>query len=165
MRPRSADSWLSQSDSSASAASGSSPSTAKRTLTSTLPGHAARDTAPRYGPHRPANSLRERPSREPPPSLTDGAARQSCRTGDGGRGTGDDRDRFADARGLRAYAGASPTTRTSGKKSGITCRWVRNDRLNHAGYLWAFSAITTSPAHQHEVDRRLGATRRSTSMG
>lgn len=58
---------------------------------------------------------------------------------------GDDRTRFADARGLKAYAGASPVTRASGKKSSITRRWVKNDRLNHAGYLWAFSASTASP--------------------
>jgi transposase len=61
---------------------------------------------------------------------------------------GDDRQRFADARGLKAYAGASPITRASGKKSSITRRWVKNDRLNHAGYLWAFSAITASPGAQ-----------------
>jgi transposase len=48
---------------------------------------------------------------------------------------GDDRKRFADARGLKAYAGSSPITRASGKKSSITRRWVKNDRLNHAGYL------------------------------
>lgn len=44
---------------------------------------------------------------------------------------GDDRKRFADARGLKAYAGSSPITRASGKKSSITRRWVKNDRLNH----------------------------------
>lgn len=32
---------------------------------------------------------------------------------------GDDRGRFADARGLKAYAGSSPITRASGKKSAI----------------------------------------------
>ncbi|WP_434098497.1 IS110 family transposase, partial [Streptomyces mirabilis] len=32
---------------------------------------------------------------------------------------GDDRNRFADARGLKAYAGSSPITRASGKKSSI----------------------------------------------
>jgi transposase len=37
-------------------------------------------------------------------------------------GLGDDRQRFADARGLKAYAGASPITRASGKKSSITRR-------------------------------------------
>ncbi|MDH6711107.1 hypothetical protein P3T27_007859 [Kitasatospora sp. MAA19] len=67
---------------------------------------------------------------------------------------GDDRQRFADARGLKAYAGASPVTRASGKKSSITRRWVKNDRLNHAGYLWAFSALTASPGAKAHYRRR-----------
>ncbi|MEU9140961.1 IS110 family transposase [Streptomyces sp. NPDC048404] len=67
---------------------------------------------------------------------------------------GDDRGRFADARGLKAYAGASPITRASGKKSSITRRWVKNDRLNHAGYLWAFSALRVSPGAMAHYRRR-----------
>ncbi|MGH4034868.1 IS110 family transposase [Actinomycetota bacterium Odt1-20B] len=67
---------------------------------------------------------------------------------------GDDKARFADARGLKAYAGSSPVTRASGKKSSITRRWVKNDRLNHAGYLWAFSAITASPGAKAHYRRR-----------
>ncbi|MFI6448896.1 IS110 family transposase [Kitasatospora sp. NPDC050543] len=67
---------------------------------------------------------------------------------------GDDRKRFANARGLKAYAGASPITRASGKKSSITRRWVKNDRLNHAGYLWAFAAITASPGAKTHYRRR-----------
>jgi transposase len=67
---------------------------------------------------------------------------------------GDDRARFADARGLKAYAGSSPVTRASGKKSSVTRRWVKNDRLNHAGYLWAFSAITASPGAKAHYRRR-----------
>ncbi|MFC3234757.1 IS110 family transposase [Streptomyces nitrosporeus] len=67
---------------------------------------------------------------------------------------GDDRQRFADARSLKAYAGASPITRASGKKSSITRRWVKNNRLNHAGYLWAFSAITASPGAKAHYRRR-----------
>ena len=67
---------------------------------------------------------------------------------------GDDRKRFADARGLKAYAGASPITRASGKKSSVTRRWVKNDCLNHAGYLWAFSAITASPGAKAHYRRR-----------
>ncbi|MGW1013292.1 IS110 family transposase [Streptomyces termitum] len=67
---------------------------------------------------------------------------------------GDDRQRFADARGLKAYAGASPITRASGKRSAITRRWVKNNRLNHAGYLWAFSAITASPGAKAHYRRR-----------
>ncbi|MFF0170924.1 IS110 family RNA-guided transposase [Streptomyces prasinus] len=68
---------------------------------------------------------------------------------------GDDRTRFTDARGLKAYAGSSPITRASGKKSSITRRWVKNDRLNAAGYLWAFSAPNASPgAKAHYRHRR-----------
>ncbi|MEF9915683.1 IS110 family transposase [Streptomyces sp. P5-A9] len=70
---------------------------------------------------------------------------------------GDDRERFADARGLKAYAGASPITRASGKKSSITRRWVKNDRLNHAGYLWAFASLTTSPGAKSHYRRRRDA--------
>ncbi|GED88905.1 IS110 family transposase [Streptomyces sp. 6-11-2] len=68
--------------------------------------------------------------------------------------TGDDKARFADARGLKAYAGASPITRASGKKSSITRRWVKNDRLNAAGYLWAFASITASPGAKAHYRRR-----------
>ncbi|MFF4354795.1 IS110 family transposase [Streptomyces sp. NPDC001530] len=67
---------------------------------------------------------------------------------------GDDRTRFADARGLKAYAGSSPITRASGKKSAITRRWVKNDRLNHAGYLRAFSALRHSPGADAHYRRR-----------
>lgn len=68
---------------------------------------------------------------------------------------GDDRARFADARGLKAYAGAAPVTRASGKKSHVGRRMVRNNRLNHVGYLWAFSALRTSPgAGAHYRARR-----------
>ncbi|WUW01173.1 IS110 family transposase [Streptomyces sp. NBC_01471] len=67
---------------------------------------------------------------------------------------GDDKTRFADTRGLKAYAGASPITRASGKKSSITRRWVKNDRLNHVGYLWAFASITASPGAKAHYRRR-----------
>jgi transposase len=67
---------------------------------------------------------------------------------------GDGRTRFADARGLKAYAGTSPITRASGKKSSITRRWVKNDRLNTTGYLWAFSALRASPGAMAHYRRR-----------
>jgi transposase len=67
---------------------------------------------------------------------------------------GDDRTRFADARGLKAYAGSSPITRASGKRSSITRRWVKNDRLNHAGYLWAFAAPNGSTGAKAHYRRR-----------
>ena len=42
---------------------------------------------------------------------------------------GDDRDRFADDRALKAYAGSAPVTRASGKVTSITHRRIKNDRL------------------------------------
>ncbi|EFL27638.1 mini-circle putative transposase for [Streptomyces himastatinicus ATCC 53653] len=67
---------------------------------------------------------------------------------------GDDRQRFADARGLKAYAGSAPITRVSGKKHHVGRRMVKNDRLNHAGYLWAFSALRSSPGADAHYRRR-----------
>ncbi|MFC9916810.1 IS110 family transposase [Streptomyces sp. NPDC127197] len=67
---------------------------------------------------------------------------------------GDDRQRFVDARGLKAYAGSAPVTRASGKKHHVGRRMVKNDRLNHAGYLWAFSALRSSPGADAHYRRR-----------
>ena len=68
--------------------------------------------------------------------------------------TGDDRSRFQDARGLKAYAGAAPVTRASGKTRSVTRRHVKNHRLAQAGYIWAFSALTASPGARAHYDRR-----------
>ncbi|GAA1122282.1 hypothetical protein GCM10009577_51570 [Streptomyces javensis] len=43
---------------------------------------------------------------------------------------GDDRQGFADARSLKAYAGSVPITRASGKRHHVGRRVVKNDRLN-----------------------------------
>jgi transposase len=67
---------------------------------------------------------------------------------------GDDRSRFQDAKGLKAYAGAAPITRASGKTRSVTHRRVKNNRLNAAGYLWAFSALTASAGARAHYDRR-----------
>jgi transposase len=67
---------------------------------------------------------------------------------------GDDRSRFQDAKGLKAYAGAAPITRASGKTRSVTCRRVKNNRLNAVGYTWAFSALTASPGARDHYDRR-----------
>ncbi|MFD7409565.1 IS110 family transposase [Streptomyces sp. NPDC059866] len=67
---------------------------------------------------------------------------------------GDDRHRFADARALKAYAGSAPVTRASGKKRYVGRRFIKNDRLIHAGYLWAFAAITVSPGANAHYRRR-----------
>ncbi len=71
--------------------------------------------------------------------------------------TGDDRSRFNDARGLKAYAGAAPITRASGKSRSVTHRKVKNNRLASAGYTWAFSALTASPGARAHYDRRKDA--------
>ena len=70
---------------------------------------------------------------------------------------GDDRSRFQDAKGLKAYAGAAPITRASGKTRSVTRRKVKNNRLNAAGYTWAFSALTASPGARAHYDRRRDA--------
>ena len=67
---------------------------------------------------------------------------------------GNDRSRFQDAKGLKAYAGAAPITRASGKTRSVTHRRVKNNRLNAAGYTWAFSALTASPGARAHYDRR-----------
>ena len=67
---------------------------------------------------------------------------------------GDDRSRFQDARGLKAYAGSAPITRASGKTRSVTHRRVKNNRLAAAGYTWAFAALTASPGARAHYDRR-----------
>lgn len=48
---------------------------------------------------------------------------------------GDDRSRFADAKGMRAYAGSAPVTRASGKSVAVLARRVKNQRLAAVGYV------------------------------
>ena len=70
------------------------------------------------------------------------------------------RSRFSDTKRLKAYAGAAPITRASGKARSVTRRRVKNNRLNAACYTWAFSALTASPGARAEIDyclRRLSA--------
>jgi transposase len=67
---------------------------------------------------------------------------------------GDDRSRFQHAKGLKAYAGAAPVTRASGKTRSVMHRRVKNNRLATVGYTWAFSALTASPGARAHYDRR-----------
>ena len=67
---------------------------------------------------------------------------------------GDDRSRFQDAKGLKAYAGAAPITRASGKTRSVSHRRIKNNRLASVGYTWAFSALTASPGARGHYDRR-----------
>ena len=70
---------------------------------------------------------------------------------------GDDKTRFTDARGLKAYAGAAPITRASGKTTAVQHRRVKKQRLAAAGYHWAFGALTASPGARARYDRRRNA--------
>lgn len=59
---------------------------------------------------------------------------------------GDDRNRFATARGLKAFAGTAPITRASGTKTLITMSVVRNKRLGQAAYYGRCHCCPTHPA-------------------
>ena len=67
---------------------------------------------------------------------------------------GDDAGRFETARDLKAYAGAAPVTRASGKSHLVFHRRVKNHRLASAGYNWAFAALSHSPGARAHYDRR-----------
>lgn len=67
---------------------------------------------------------------------------------------GDDRNRFVDARALKAFAGSAPITRASGKKTVVMHRHIKNRRLAAAGPLWAFSALRASPGARRHFDAR-----------
>jgi len=78
---------------------------------------------------------------------------------------GNDRTRFSDARGLKAYAGAAPVTRASGKKLVVLHRTVKNNRLAATGYLWTFAAIRLSVgARAHYNRRRLAGDRHAAAQ-
>jgi len=67
---------------------------------------------------------------------------------------GDDPSRLTDAKALKAYAGAAPVTRASGKSHYVMHRKVKNQRLAAVGYVWAFAALTASPGARAHCDRR-----------
>jgi transposase len=67
---------------------------------------------------------------------------------------GDDRTRFADAHGLKAFAGTAPVTRASGMKTVVTRRVIRNKRLGQVAYLWALPMLAHSPGARAHYDRR-----------
>jgi transposase len=65
---------------------------------------------------------------------------------------GDDRDRFADAKARKNYAGTSPITRASGKKKLVLARYARNERLGDAVQQWAFGSLKGSPGARAYYD-------------
>ena len=70
---------------------------------------------------------------------------------------GDAPGRYPDAKSRRNYAGTSPITRASGTRRVVLARHARNKRLADAIYLWAFSAISTSPGARAFYDARRAA--------
>lgn len=75
---------------------------------------------------------------------------------------GDDRERFADAKAIKAYAGAAPVTRASGRSRVVAARTVKNQRLASTGYMWAFAALRCKAPRSH-YDRRRGNGERHTA--
>jgi len=67
---------------------------------------------------------------------------------------GDDRTRFADARGLKAFAGSAPITRASGKKTVVLHRHIKNRRLAVVGAIWALGSLRASPGARRHFDAR-----------
>ncbi|MDA3642343.1 IS110 family transposase [Mycobacterium xenopi] len=70
---------------------------------------------------------------------------------------GDDRSRFADARGLKAFAGSAPITRASGKKTVVLHRHIKNRRLAAVGSIWALASLRSSPGARRHFDARRAA--------
>jgi len=70
---------------------------------------------------------------------------------------GDAPDRYPTAKSRKNSAGTSPITRASGTRRTVLARHARNKRLADAIYLWAFSAISTSPGARAFYDHRRGA--------
>ena len=84
---------------------------------------------------------------------------------------GDDRNRFADAWPLRAFAGAAPVTRSSGKSTFVHARRAKNDRIAATGYVWALAAVRHDPqwstryrARRDAGDQHVAALRRLFSL-
>jgi transposase len=69
---------------------------------------------------------------------------------------GDDPHRYRDARARKNYAGTSPITRASGRKTVVLARYARNRRLGDAMHQWAFCALTSSPGARAYYDTLRG---------
>ena len=78
---------------------------------------------------------------------------------------GDDRSRFADARALKAYAGAAPVTRAGGKSLTVMHRRFKNQRLAGVGYLWAFSALAAVNAEATAATTSVAIRKRGDFLG
>jgi transposase len=65
---------------------------------------------------------------------------------------GDAPDRYTNSKARRNYAGTSPITRASGKKTLVLSRYARDKRLTNALYQQAFTALTGSPGARAYYD-------------
>jgi Transposase/Transposase IS116/IS110/IS902 family len=65
---------------------------------------------------------------------------------------GDDPHRYASAKARKNYAGSSPITRASGRKTVVLARHVRNRRLADALHAQAFAALRASPGARAYYD-------------
>ncbi|KAA0025023.1 transposase, partial [Antrihabitans cavernicola] len=70
---------------------------------------------------------------------------------------GDDRARFATARGLKGFAGSAPITIASGKKKVVLHRHIKNRRLAAVGPIWALASLRASPGARQHFDTRRAA--------
>jgi hypothetical protein len=70
---------------------------------------------------------------------------------------GDDRARFATARGLKGFAGSAPITIASGKKKVVLHRYIKNRRLAAVGPIWALGSLRASPGARQHFDARRAA--------
>ncbi len=72
---------------------------------------------------------------------------------------GDDKNRFADAKARRNYAGTSPVTKAFGTRRLVLARFTRNRRLADALHQQAFAALTGSPGARafYDAHRARGA--------
>ncbi len=67
---------------------------------------------------------------------------------------GDDRTRYAGAKARRNYAGTSPVTIASGRRSTVSARHIRNTRLIDALMRQAMCALRSSPGARAYYDRQ-----------
>jgi transposase len=65
---------------------------------------------------------------------------------------GDDPNRYTDAKARANYAGSSPITIASGKRSVAVARHARNRRLADATWQWALCSLTASPGARAYYD-------------
>ncbi len=75
---------------------------------------------------------------------------------------GDDPNRYADAKGRKAYAGTAPITKASGRSQVVLARVARNRRLADACEWWAFCSLGRSRGARRYYDllRARGKTHR-----